>query len=384
MKKYIYVVGLSEFASRMNFMAISMLIMTFSNSTWYLTFYFVARQIGGILGSLFSGIIVDKFDRRIVMLWSDVINSLAVLLPVFFNHPIAIIISAFISGCTYPFFYVSYSSSIPDMFGQEQSPKINSFIVRTTSIVSIIGFMLGGFLTEVFGFKPIIIFDSITFLFAAIVLLNIRWSSFPTSKKTEVEQFQLFGFLKDNRILFLVILTSLFYTFAVSANNFTLPLLAATFEFKSLTNGFFWSSAAFGAFLGTIINKSYNSIRRYLLFLLFYSAAMMLALSHSENQPIWVLLFLFAAGGFDGISQVSSTTIIQKVPAHMRGRAFSLQGFFSRVGFLIGFIMCPILVQSFSLKGNVWISNGILISWIGLLYIITLRRSILEKTVENV
>jgi MFS family permease len=367
MKKYIFIVGLSEFASRMNFMALSMLILTFSNATWYLTAFFVARQVGGMIGNLFSGRIVDRYDRRKIMLFSDAINSLAVLIPIIYHHPLAIIVSALILGYTYPFFYVSYSSSIPEMFGQEQSPKINSLIVRIASIVSIAGFILGGFLAEIFGPKPIIVFDSLTYLVAAIFLMIIRWNSLPGVKNPGIEQQSLFSFLRNNRLLAFMIVTSFFYALAVSANNYSLPLLAATFELKSLTNGFFWSAAAFGAFLGTAINKSYKSIRGYLLFLIFYSIAMMLAFSSIISHPLWVILFLLAAGGFDGIAQVSGTTIIQKVPAHIRGRAFSLQGFCLRLGFLIGFIMCPFAVQLYSLKENAWILNGILFSWVILL-----------------
>jgi MFS family permease len=375
MKKYVVVVGLSEFASRMNFMALSMLIIGFPNAGWYLTAFFVVRQIGGILSSFFSGSLVDKYDRRKIMLWSDGINGLAVLLPVIINHPIAICLSAFILGITYQLFYVSYSSSIPDMFGQDNSAKINALIVRIASVVSICGFLLGGWITEYLGYVPVILFDSFTYIIATIYLANIRWNSNSHINTDSVSHTSLFALLLRNRIIALIVFTSFFYTLAVSANNFSLPMLASTFSLESLTNGLFWAAAATGAFIGTLISKRQNSFPSYLIFLFFFTTSMMLAFLFQKHQ-IWIIMFLFLAGGFEGITQVKVNTMLQNAPSNKRGKAFSLQGLFSRLGFFVGFLLCPIFVEIFSLSVNIWLLNGLLMGWILflLLFIVLIKK----------
>jgi MFS family permease len=369
MKKYIFIVGLSEFASRMNFMALSMWLLSFPNAAWYLTAFFIVRQIGGILSSLITGHIVDKFDRRKIMLLSDVVNVAAVLLPVVFQHPISICVSAFILGVTYQFFYVSYSSSIPNMFGIDNSEKINALIVRIASVVSITGFLIGGLITEYFGHVSVILFDSLTYLVAALYLARIQWNSNPIKNHKEEAQTSLPAVLKRNRMIALIVFTSFFYTLAVSAYNYSLPMLASTFELEALTNGLFWATASAGAFIGTLFNNRFNSFISYLMFLLIFAVSINLAFL-GLFPHLWILVFLFIAGGFEGGAQVNVTTILQKTPSNDRGKVFSLQGLFSRIGFFVGFIICPIIVQTFSVKVNVWWLNGLLMIWINLLFII--------------
>jgi MFS family permease len=371
MKKYVFVVGLSEFASRMNFMALSMWLLSFPNAAWYLTAFFIVRQIGGIMSSFISGLIADNFDRRKIMLWSDGVNGLAVLLPVFFSHPISICASAFILGMTYQFFYVSYSSSIPDMFGIDESARINALIVRIASVVSITGFLIGGWVTEYLGHVSVIVFDSLTYLVAALYLAIVRWNSNPIKNHNNEVKTGLFAILKSNRKIALIVITCFFYTLAVSAYNYSLPMLASTFKLESLTNGLFWATASAGAFIGTLFNNKFKSFTSYLMFLLIFAVSINLAFS-GLIPHLWILVFLFIAGGFEGIAQVNVNTMLQRTPSDKRGRVFSLQGLFSRIGFFIGFLICPIIVQTFSIKVNVWWLNGLLMIWISLLFIFIL------------
>jgi MFS family permease len=372
MKKYVFVVGLSEFASRMNFMALSMWLLSFPNAAWYLTAFFIVRQIGGIVSSFISGYIVDKFDRRKIMLWSDGVNGLAVLLPVIVPHPLAICGSAFILGITYQMFYVSYSSSIPDMFGTEQSERINALIVRIASVVSITGFLIGGWVTEYIGHISVIVFDSISYLVAASYLARIRWNSNPIQHHIVADvSTSLLSIFKRNRMIALIVFTSFFYTLAVSAYNYSLPMLASTFKLEALTNGLFWATASAGAFIGTLFKNRNNNFSSYLMFLLVFALSIILAFS-GLIPGMWILVFLFLAGGFEGKAQVNVNTMLQRTPSNERGKVFSLQGLFSRIGFFIGFIICPIIVQSFSVKENVWMLNGLLMIWISLLFIIIL------------
>jgi MFS family permease len=369
MKNYVFVVGLSEFASRMNFMALSMLLLSFPGAAWYLTAFFIVRQIGGILSSFISGNIIDKYDRRIIMLWSDGVNGFAVLLPILIPHPIAICVSAFILGVTYQLFYVSYSSSIPDMFGFEKSERVNALIIRIASVVSIAGFLIGGWVTEYLGHVSVILFDSLTYLIAAIYLARIRWNSNPIENCKVDVQTSLPNILRRNRIITLIIITSFFYTMAVSAYNYSLPMLASTFKLEALTNGLFWATASAGAFIGTLFNNKFKGFTSYLLFLLIFAVSINLAFSGAIAY-LWILVFLFIAGGFEGIAQVNVTTILQKTPSNERGKVFSLQALFSRIGFFIGFLICPIIVQTFSIKINIWWLNALLIIWILVLFII--------------
>ncbi|HYK72615.1 MAG TPA: MFS transporter [Pseudoneobacillus sp.] len=372
MKKYVFVVGFSEFASRMNFMALSMLLLSFPHAEWYLMAYFLVRQIGGIITSFISVSIVDKLDRRKLMIWTDGINIFAVLLPIIHYHPISICITAFILGCTNQLFYICYSSSIPDMFGNDEAPKINALVVRIASIVSISGFLIGGWLTQFFGYQPVILFDSITFLIATLYLALMRWDSKPKIQKYTVFRSGLFSILKQNKNIALIVLTSLLYTLAVSAYNYSLPFLASTFKLETMTNGLFWATAAVGMLIGTLFINKQDSLLKYFIFLFFFAVSIILVFEVSGQ--LWIVIFLFVSGTFEGMSQVTVNTILQKTSSHERGKVFALQGLFSRIGFFIGFLICPLIVQTTSLSTNVIFLNGTLIGWLIIVMIITLEK----------
>jgi MFS family permease len=223
--------------------------------------------------------------------------------------------------------------------------------------------------TEYLGHVSVILFDSLTYLVAALYLARIRWNSNPIENCKVDVQTRLPNILKRNRIITLIIITSFFYSMAVSAYNYSLPMLASTFKLEALTNGLFWATASAGAFIATLFNNKFKSFTSYLLFLLIFAVSINLVFS-GVIAYLWILVFLFVAGGFEGIAQVNVTTILQKTPSNERGKVFSLQGLFSRIGFFIGFLICPIIAQSFSVKINVWWLNGLLIMWIIVLFII--------------
>ncbi|NRR21431.1 MFS transporter, partial [Brevibacillus sp. MS2.2] len=78
-KWYLYVNALSSLGSRMNLIACSALIFTFEHSAYWMTAFFVARQLGGMLFSPLAGVLADRMDRRRTMIASDLGAGLAIL-----------------------------------------------------------------------------------------------------------------------------------------------------------------------------------------------------------------------------------------------------------------------------------------------------------------
>ncbi|SFA77131.1 MULTISPECIES: MFS transporter [unclassified Bacillus (in: firmicutes)] len=361
MKKYVYIVGLSEFASRMNFMALTALILTFPNKEWLFTAFFLVRQIGALLMSPIAGKLADRFDRRKLMLISDFANGFAVLLPLVGTSSM-IVISAFILGCTNQSFYIGYEASIPDMFGKDRGYDINALIVRIASFASIIGFIIGGWVTEKLGILPVIVFDSITYFVATIFLYSISWTSSLHQRNKEIGKLnKKKDALEKNKISsevkwLLIIL--FFFTLAVSGYNFSLPLWAETYNQPSLVNGVFWAILSLGSFVGSMMNK--KSVNMKSLAFIFLAFALSLVFSFTFKTVYVAVPLLFFVGFFEGRSQIISTSLLQMTSSVQRGRIFGLQGVLTRTGFLIGFILCPISVSILGISGNVWALQSLL------------------------
>ena len=327
LRNYIFLVSFSEFASRMNFMALTGFLLLFPSSEWNLMIFFLVRQIGGLLTSLLAGRLADNWDKRLIMLGSEIANGAAVLIPLFFYHPIAVWVSAFIMGCTYQTFYISYSSSIPEIFGAKNAYNLNALILRVSSVSSIIGFSAGGWIAENYGIQPIAVFDSFTFFTSAAVLTFLRWNSKAEKVNIIIEKknLQFKELLNKSESLAPIWFIAFFYSLAVAGYNFSLPLLASEYEKASLMNGVFWSSAAVGSYLGSLIKRRHYLEKSYFQYLFFFSFS--IAVAFSVNNIFAAACFLLIGGVFDSAGQTAAASIIQKDSSTVRGSAFGIQAF---------------------------------------------------------
>jgi MFS family permease len=355
----------------MNFMALTAIILSFPNKEWYLTAYFLARQVGALLTSLIAGNLADRYDRRKIMVVSDLVSGVAVLLPLINYHPFSVYLSAFILGCTYQSFYISYSASIPDMFGIEKAQAINSLIVRIGSAVSIVGFILGGMVTEWFGIAPVIIFDSLTYFFAAVILFGLRWQSANAHHVIKpimgkVRRIAIY-WPKMRREMTLIVGIAFFYSLAVAGYNFSLPLLAVDFKQQALANGFFWSALSLGMLIGSLIKKMRLNLNHYFAAIVLFSLS--IGVSFAFHHIFLIAILLFFAGLFEGFAQITATTLLQRAPSEQRGSVFGVQALFNRSGFLIGFLVCPLIVSALNLQVNVWVLQLLLMISIVIAYI---------------
>lgn len=360
--KYIYIVGISEFASRMNFIAMTAMLFSYENTAIYLTVFFLVRQIGGIVTSFIINRFIKQLGRKRVMVWSDIASGCFILLPLVFQHPLAICVSAFFLGCTYEMFYISYSASIPDMVGKQLAQRTNAKIVRISSAVSIIGFLIGGWLSEFFGYSPIIIFDSLSYFLAAFILARLYWDENMKEDDVSNHKVTIDGSFPKNDARKLIVIFSFiafFYSLAISGFNYSLPFLASSFSYDSFMNGVFWSMTSIGSLLGASI-KGRATLNHYLVWLIVMSISISAAFSFKFAGLI--MIFLLVSGLFDGLAQVSGRTVLQHIPGEQRGSAFAIQAMFTRLGFLVGFIVCPFLAVNFDLNGSVWIVQALLCS----------------------
>ncbi|GGD79273.1 hypothetical protein GCM10010911_41690 [Paenibacillus nasutitermitis] len=116
---YFYTKAFSDFSSRMQFIGLTSALLMSTHPEIYVMLFFLGRQIGGMIISYLAGIVADRYSKRRTMIISELASGIAVLSLLFIEHPMFIVIAAFILGITYTFFDVSFRSSIPIMFGEE-------------------------------------------------------------------------------------------------------------------------------------------------------------------------------------------------------------------------------------------------------------------------
>lgn len=176
-KIFLYVKAFSDLGTFMDLIAINVLMYAATGSSAWLAATMAIRTLGGVLSSLFSGVLADRYDRRKIMIWTDVFRAVIILGLIPFPNPIMILIVCFFIGLTSSFFAVSYSAEIPQIFGEDKVLETNALISRLTSVSLVFGFIGAGVITDFLGYQITLIIDAATYVISALVLLKMKWQT---------------------------------------------------------------------------------------------------------------------------------------------------------------------------------------------------------------
>ncbi|WJQ80618.1 MFS transporter [Brevibacillus brevis] len=355
-KWYLYVNALSSLGSRMNLIACSALIFTFEHSAYWMTAFFVARQLGGMLFSPLAGILADRMDRRRTMIASDMGAGLAIVAIASYPTPYVLIAAAFLNGMLYTLFHISFQASMPQIFGSEQLVQVNGLKVRLESLVGIIGFMLGGWLTDHYGYTIVIVLDAASFLFSAWILTRLRWEVKEDNARAASKASSGFRvtlrYLRETPVLLTISLLAFLVSLSTSAYNYGLPFLADQLRGSDATlHGLMWTAMSVGGLIGSYVAARLRVKLVNGMFVAYAVCSAGIVGAFAANHAVFVLFLLVFAGLFSGAAQVYESTLLQQAQNELRGKVMGVQGLLSRSGFFAGFLMAPFLAGSFTLFG---------------------------------
>lgn len=399
-KIFLYVKAFSDLGTFMDLIAINVLMYVATGSAAWLAATMAFRTLGGVLSSLFSGVLADRFDRRKIMIWTDIFRAVIILSLIPFPHPIMILVVCFLIGLTSSFFAVSYSAEIPQIFGQDKILETNALISRLTSISLVFGFIGAGVITDFLGYQVTLIIDAATYLLSAAVLVKMKWESSVSVKinvisngvKEKVIEIgrdlkEVFSFIMLAPMLLLVNIVFLVGAFAGASHNLGIPLLAESIDVdkQSLYYGLIWGVWGMGSVFATILLPRFRFLQGKHLYNTYFISAILMSsgfisfLSHINVEI--VLAFAFLTGIFDACFTTLHATILQKTDNYIRGRIFGVGMLLKSLGFALGFVVAPILLEALSLAKMVWIFHGTLITTSFLVLVIS---STNRKKVEEI
>jgi MFS family permease len=382
MKKhaFLYMKALSDFGTFMDMIVLNVVIYTATGSAAWLAATLAARTLGGVIASLFSGVVADRLDRRKVMIWADILRAIIILLLIPFPTPTVIIIGSFLIGFISSFFHVSFSAEIPQMFGEDKVLETNSLISRLTSISLVLGFIGAGLITDILGYKVTLMIDATTYILSAVVLVRLRWDSAVRTTEALASGLKqkLLSVVKDIKEVYLYLkllpvllmfnFVFLIGAFAGSSHNLGIPLLAEQIDplRQSFYYGMIWGVWGIGSVLATYTLPRLTWLKDEKMFTTAYLSAILMStgfiLFLSSETVVMILTIAFLTGIFDAAYTTLYSTILQKTDNHIRGRIFGVGMLLKSLGFALGFIVAPIIMDIVSMKNMVWILHGTFIS----------------------
>ncbi len=334
----------------------------------------------------FAGIVVDRYDRKKIMMIMDITGAIAALSLVYINDLLSIYAISVLFSLYRIFFYPAKGASLPMIVKQEQLVQANGLSSTTFQLSSIIGPAISGVFIAYFGIRAAFIVDGISYIVGFIFTMIIHTDLHPINKNnsfTLVNTVRDMGYgfrliLKD-RILMYVLLSTFFFILVISiVNPLFAPYLTFTFNLNEKDYGFILTFASISGFIVAAIITYRGKIHRKLTMIAMAMAiggfsVFIIGLAPSVLYPI-PLLYLGMAliGTVNVLLTIPMSTLFQTiVPNENLGKINSILGWVISLGQIVSAFLATQLVIRFTIS-TIFYYAGLItipISFLSLLYI---------------
>jgi MFS family permease len=332
-----------------NLIASATLIGALTGSGMALGGLFVVRMLAPFLVSAFGGVIVDRYNRKTILIATDLLRGLIVLGFLFVREakdiPLLYLLTALQLGIS-GLFFPARNAIFPDVVGRDELGAANALSSSTWSTMLALGTALGGFVAGSFGVYTAFMIDALSFFISAYLIFQLRY----TPSVAPVNSEKSFGavlreygegirYLGDHRDILAIVLHKAAVTFcfaaaydvaavAISQNVFVLG------EGGGIGLGFIYASVGVGTGLGPILMRIFTGDREralrvaIVLAYLISAVGMVLAatmVNSGYSFGLFLLGLFFRGFGGGTVWVFASQLALQNVADHVRGRVFSTE-----------------------------------------------------------
>ncbi len=167
----------SEIGDHFNSVAVLSLALHLTGSGFTVGAVMIARVLPAVLAGPVAGVVLDRFDRRKVMIASDILRCVVALLHILLLTYRETWLLYSLSGLLMfasPFFNSGRSAILPRIASRDELHTANALTQTTSWLTLSIGTALGGVATMQFGYKWAFFVNALSFLFSAIAIGSLR------------------------------------------------------------------------------------------------------------------------------------------------------------------------------------------------------------------
>ncbi len=167
----------SEVGDFFNNVAVLSLVLQTTGSGLALGALMLARAIPAVLAAPLAGVLLDRMDRRRIMVTSDLVRAvvaLAFVLVVLDPRPWLLYLLSGLLMFASPFFTSGRAAILPAITSPSELHTANSLTQTTQWATLTIGTLLAGFAVASLGFSGAFLLDSASFLLSALAISSLR------------------------------------------------------------------------------------------------------------------------------------------------------------------------------------------------------------------
>jgi MFS family permease len=346
----------SAIGTWMQIVAQNWLVLSLTNSTFYLGLDAFLQQLPIILFTLIGGVFADRYDKRKTLLASQYIQmatsgTLAVLMYLHMVQIWHILTLSFITGLAQSFGGPAYQSLLPQLVDKKDLPNavaLNSIQFNLARVLgplffaaTLAAFTRSGY-NEPQAMNAAFALNSASFLIVVYTLMSLHVKHVPPTqtKRMRDELKGGFDYVRGHNSLVALIVLAATTTFLGFAILTFLPAFAQkVFHADASTYSRLMSFSGAGSIVGALVVAWLGKFKRMgLTALLMQAVYGILILAFATSRTMWlseVILFLTGAALMMVFSTV--TSLVQLIaPNEMRGRVMSIYMVAFRGGMPIG------------------------------------------------
>jgi len=332
----------SVLGTTMTAFALQIWVYAETGSVTNLAFVSLAFALPATIVSPFAGALVDRWDRRKVMLLADTAAGAATLLIAVLYatgnltlwHIYALVGLGSVGNA---FQAPAWMASIPLLVPKTQLGRANGLVQLNDGLSLVMAPALAGVLLLSSGLGAVLIVDAVTFLFGIITLAAVR---FPRPKEhAETSTGSVVGdavagwrYIKDRKGLFGLLWVYAGVNFALSFGNVLFIPLVVAFADEAAAGGVL-SAAGFGAIFGSIAVSIWGGPKKRVrgTMAAIVGAGFGVALSGVRPSLTLVAFSAFTLMAMVPIANTASQVLWQtKVPPAVQGRVFAIRRMISQ------------------------------------------------------
>ncbi|MBV9264739.1 MAG: MFS transporter [Acidobacteriaceae bacterium] len=334
----------SEAGDHFNNVAVLSLAFMSTHSGAVVSGVMLSRAVPAILAGPLAGVVLDRFDRRRIMIASDLVRGFIALgfITAIAHHQIWLIylLSALLMLAS-PFFTSGRSAILPTIATDEELHTANSLTQTTGWITLAVGAFFGGTAVAAFGYELAFVFNSLSFFVSAFCIwrLHSRAGHFRAADRglneTKVarpwhEYRQGLAYMANNPLILGIGLISVGWASGGGAAQVLFTLFSeSVFQRGAQGLGELWGTAGVGLLIGGLLGNwigkriSYANYKRTVFYCYLLHGGSYVVFSQMRHWG-WALFFMGLSRAAVAVSSVLNwSNLLKHVDDRFRGRVFS-------------------------------------------------------------
>lgn len=336
----------SEIGDHFNNIAVFSLVLATVPSGLAVTFVMLSRAIPAVLAGPIAGVLLDRLDRKRVMIASDLIRAVVALgfiLTVDGSRSslwLLYLLSAILMFAS-PFFTSGRSAILPTITTREELHTANSITQTTGWATLTIGTFAAGTVVAQMGFRPAFVLNALSFVFSAFSIsrLRVEQGSFRPQKKSLTENdvvrpwheyVEGLRYMRSSPLIFGIALLGIGWASGGGAAQILFSLFGElVFHRGAAGIGYIWGCAGIGLMIGGAVGHylgrtlSFAGYKRSVIVCFAVHGSAYIIFSQMRSFG-WALVFIAISRTAVAITSVMNfSQLLRRVSDEYRGRVFS-------------------------------------------------------------